>query len=66
MEQARTRVLELLHYHHHRLAYKKRIEIVVEMVAQLQQAATLVPGADLESLRTYEFLIVAHKNIVAV
>lgn len=29
----------------------------------LQQAATLVPGADLESLRTYEFLVVARKNM---
>lgn len=28
----------------------------------LQQAATLVPGADLESLRTHEFLIVARKR----
>jgi hypothetical protein len=33
-EQARTRLLELLHYMEHRLAYKKRTEIVVEMVAQ--------------------------------
>lgn len=32
MEQARTRVLELLHHLHHRLAYKKRTEIVAEMV----------------------------------
>ena len=28
----------------------------------LQQAATLVPGADLESLRTHEFLVVARKG----
>jgi DDE superfamily endonuclease len=34
MEQARTRLLELLHYMEHQLAYKKRTEIVVEMVAQ--------------------------------
>ena len=34
MEQARTRILELLHYIKHQLAYKKRTEIVVEMVAQ--------------------------------
>jgi len=45
MEQARTRVLELLHYHHHRLAYKKRTEIVVEMVAQLE-AEGRFPQAD--------------------
>jgi hypothetical protein len=34
MEQARTRLLELLHHLEHKLAYKKRTEIVVEMVAQ--------------------------------
>ena len=34
MEQARTRLLELLHHLGHRLGYKKRTEIVVEMVAQ--------------------------------
>ena len=44
-ERARTRVLELLHYHHHRLAYKKRTEIVVEMVAQLE-AEGRFPQAD--------------------
>ena len=37
MEQARTRLLELLHHVEHRLAYKKRTEIVVEMVAQLEE-----------------------------
>jgi DDE superfamily endonuclease len=37
MEQARTRILELLHYMKHQLAYKKRTEIVVEMVAQLEE-----------------------------
>lgn len=36
MEQARERLLELLHHLEHRLAYKKRTEIVVEMVAQLE------------------------------
>jgi len=36
MEQARTRLLELLHHMKHRLAYKKRTEIVVEMVKQLE------------------------------
>ena len=45
MEQARTRVLELLHYQHHRLAYKKRTEIVVEMVAQLEEEGRF-PQAD--------------------
>lgn len=37
MEQARERLLELLHHLQHRLAYKKRTEIVVEMVAQLEE-----------------------------
>jgi hypothetical protein len=32
MEQARTRLLELFHHLEHRLAYKKRTEIVVQMV----------------------------------
>ena len=45
MEQARTRVLELLHSHHHRLAYKKRTEVVVEMVAQLEEEGRF-PQAD--------------------
>jgi DDE superfamily endonuclease len=35
MEQARTRLLELLHHLEHQLAYKKRTEIVIAMVAQL-------------------------------
>jgi hypothetical protein len=34
MEQARRRLLELLHHGEHKLAYKKRTEIVVEMVRQ--------------------------------
>jgi hypothetical protein len=34
MEQARTRLLELLHDMEHQLAYKKRTEIGVERVAQ--------------------------------
>jgi hypothetical protein len=37
MEQARTRLLELLHHLEHKLAYKKRTEIVVEMVRQLEE-----------------------------
>jgi hypothetical protein len=45
MEQARTRLLELLHYMEHRLGYKKRTEIVVEMVAQLEEEGRF-PQAD--------------------
>jgi hypothetical protein len=37
MEQARARVLELLHHMEHRLAYKKCTEIVVAMVAQVEE-----------------------------
>ena len=45
MEQARTRLLELLHHLEHRLAYKKRTEIVVEMVRQLEEEGQF-PHAD--------------------
>ena len=45
MEQARTRLLELLHHLEHQLAYKKRTEIVVEMVAQLEEEGQF-PQAD--------------------
>lgn len=45
MEQARTRLLELLHHLEHKLAYKKRTEIVVEMVAQLEEEGKF-PHAD--------------------
>ncbi len=45
MEQARTRVLELLHHLEHELGYKKRTEIVVEMVAQLEEEGNF-PQAD--------------------
>jgi DDE superfamily endonuclease len=45
MEQARTRLLELLHHLEHKLAYKKRTEIVVEMVAQLEEEGHF-PQAD--------------------
>jgi hypothetical protein len=45
MEQARTRLLELLHHLEHKLAYKKRTEIVVEMVRQLEAEGTF-PQAD--------------------
>jgi hypothetical protein len=37
MEAARTRLLELLHHRPHRLVYKKRTEIAVEIVQQLEQ-----------------------------
>jgi len=37
MGQARERVLELLPHLQHRLAYKKRPEIVVEIVASLEE-----------------------------
>jgi hypothetical protein len=45
MEQARTRLMELLHHLEHKLAYKKRTEIVVEMVAQLEEEGQF-PHAD--------------------
>ena len=45
MEQARTRLLELLHHLEHKLAYKKRTEIVVEMVRQLETEGNF-PQAD--------------------
>src|SRR5919199_1280689 len=37
MAAARTRLLELLHHRTHRLAYKKRTEMAVEVVQQLEQ-----------------------------
>jgi hypothetical protein len=45
MEQARTRLLELLHHLEHKLAYKKRTEIVVAMVKQLEEEGNF-PHAD--------------------
>src|SRR5215210_1906748 len=36
MAEARQRLLELLHYHQHRLEYRKRTEIAVEIVRQLE------------------------------
>lgn len=36
LEQARERVLELLHYHKNRLSYRKRTELAVEIVGQLE------------------------------
>jgi hypothetical protein len=37
MGQARERLLELLHHLQHRLAYKKRTEIVLEIVAHIEE-----------------------------
>ena len=45
MEQARTRLLELLHHLEHKRADKKRTEIVVEMVQQLEEEGKF-PQAD--------------------
>jgi DDE superfamily endonuclease len=45
MEHAQTRILELLHYREHQLAYKKRTEIVVEMGAQWEEEGKF-PQAD--------------------
>ena len=45
MEKARERLLELLHHMEHRLAYKKRTEIVVEVVTQLEEEGKF-PQAD--------------------
>jgi hypothetical protein len=36
MAEARQRLLELLHYHAHRLQYRKRTEMAVEIVRQLE------------------------------
>jgi hypothetical protein len=44
-EQARTRLWEILHHVKHRLAYKKRTEIVVERVGQLEEEGNF-PHAD--------------------
>lgn len=45
MEQVRERLLELLHYHKNRLAYRKRTEITVEIVRQLELEGQF-PNAD--------------------
>jgi hypothetical protein len=37
MEQVKERLLELLHYQKNRLAYRKRTEIAVEIVEQLEK-----------------------------
>jgi hypothetical protein len=44
MEQARNRLMELLHHMKHQLAYKKRTEIVVEMVAQVEEEGKFPPA----------------------
>ncbi len=36
MEQVRERLIELLHYQKNRLAYRKRTEIAVDIVRQLE------------------------------
>lgn len=45
MEQVRERLLELLHYHKNRLAYRKRTEIAVEIVRQIESEGQF-PNAD--------------------
>lgn len=45
MEHVRQRLIELLHYQKNRLAYRKRTEIVVEMVRQIE-AEGQFPKAD--------------------
>ena len=45
MEQVRERLLELLHYHKNRLAYRKRTEIAVDIVRQLESEGKF-PNAD--------------------
>ncbi len=45
MEQVRERLLELLHYQKNRLAYRKRTEIVVEVVNQIETEGKF-PHAD--------------------
>ena len=42
MAQARERLIEPLHHLQHRLAYKKRAEVVLEIVAQLEEIASLM------------------------
>jgi len=36
MEQVRERLLELLHYHQHQLSYRKRTEMAVDIVKQIE------------------------------
>ena len=45
MEQVRERLVELLHYHKNRLAYRKRTEIAVDLVRQIESESKF-PNAD--------------------
>jgi hypothetical protein len=45
MEQVKERLVELLHYHKNRLAYRKRTEIAVDIVRQLESEDRF-PNAD--------------------
>ena len=45
MEQVRERLIELLHYHAHQLSYRKRTEMAVDVVRQIE-AEGYVPQAD--------------------
>ena len=45
MEKVRKRLIELLHYHQHQLSYKKRTEMAVEMVKQIESEGNY-PQAD--------------------
>ena len=45
MEQVKERLLELLHYQKNRLTYRKRTEIAVEIVSQLESEGNF-PNAD--------------------
>ncbi len=45
MEQVRERLIELLHYRQHQLSYRKRTEIAVEVVRQIE-AEGFYPQAD--------------------
>ena len=45
MEQVRERLIELLHYHQHQLSYRKRTEMAVEIVQQIE-AEGFYPQAD--------------------
>lgn len=45
MEQVRDRLVELLHYHKNRLAYRKRTEMAVDIVGQIESGGQF-PEAD--------------------
>ena len=45
IQEARTRIMELLHYQKNCLEYRKRTEIAVEMVRQIEQEGIL-PNAN--------------------